>query len=182
MKGGSILKQSADRISHNISSGTIVDLIDVHNPTFMTNIKNVFKNKLVLNTTESIFLDFKKSTFHEVARDKYFDTLTAYKRKDKVDLMKHLSIPLYDIFKLSMKQNRPLPFTLYEDVKDIQFYMARIYSQHKHANNPNQTWHQVTCKFVYYDKLLGKEVAKFNVFERRESDTNQKDWRICHFD
>jgi len=42
-------------------------------------------------------MDFKKNTFHETAREKYHDTLKAYKRKDKIDLMKHLSVPLYDV-------------------------------------------------------------------------------------
>ena len=74
------------------------DLQDAHTPTTLTGIKNLFKNRIVLNTTEQIFMDFKKNTFHETAREKYHDTLKAYKRKDKIDLMKHLSVPLYDVF------------------------------------------------------------------------------------
>ncbi len=79
----------------------------MHHPTALTGLKNLFKNRIILNTTEQIFLDFKKNTFHETARDKYHDTMVAYKRKDKVDLMKHLSVPLYDVItKYKEKENK----------------------------------------------------------------------------
>jgi len=35
------------------------------------------------------------------AKDRYFETASAFDRKDKVDLMKYLSTPLYDVIKFS---------------------------------------------------------------------------------
>lgn len=32
------------------------------------------------------------------AKDRYFEMMDAYKRKDKVDLIRMLSVPLYDVF------------------------------------------------------------------------------------
>jgi hypothetical protein len=61
-------------------------------------------------------------------------------------------------------------------------FLARIYSLHKHAMNPLQTWHQVTMKFVFQDPETKKEITKHNVFERREADNNIKDWRICYLE
>ena len=40
----------------------------------------------------------------------------------------------------------------------------------------------MTVKFVYVDKETNKDVVKYNVFERRESDNSEKDWRICKLD
>ena len=40
----------------------------------------------------------------------------------------------------------------------------------------------MTCKFSFNDKETKKDVVKYNVLERREADSNIKDWRICHID
>ena len=64
----------------------------------------------------------------------------------------------------------------------LTYEIARVYSLHKHALNPSQTWHQLTMKFICQDPELNKEVTKYNVFERREVDSSINDWRICHLD
>ena len=61
-------------------------------------------------------------------------------------------------------------------------FIARIYSLHKHNLNPNQTWHQLTLKFICKDLETKKEVPQFNVFERREVDSASADWRLCHIE
>lgn len=127
-----------------------------------------------------MFPDFKKSQFPEEAKSKYIDAVRAFKRQDKSDLMKHLSFPLYEvthantitssrltdlpppsqIFKLSIKQDRQLPFQFYDEIKDIKLHMgipslyffhliyshaispcpARVYTAQK-TGIPSQTWH-----------------------------------------
>ena len=60
------------------------------------------------------------------AKDRYFEFLEAYNRKDKVDLIRLLSVPLYDVLeylyhqivKVSLKDNKPLPFKLYKEMTD----------------------------------------------------------------
>ena len=59
-------------------------------------------------------------------------------------------------------------------------YIVRIYSLHK--LNPNQIWHQITLKYVFFDTESKKEVEKYNVLERRESDSSINDWRICYIE
>ena len=56
------------------------------------------KTKMILSQTESAFLDFRRKEFPVVAKDNYYELLKAYKRKDKVALMKVLSIPLNDVY------------------------------------------------------------------------------------
>lgn len=56
------------------------------------------KTKMILSQTESAFLDFRRKEFPVVAKDNYYELLKAYKRKDKVSLMKVLSIPLNDVY------------------------------------------------------------------------------------
>ena len=56
------------------------------------------KTKMILSQTESAFLDFRRKEFPVVAKDNYYELLKAYKRKDKVALMKFISIPLNDVF------------------------------------------------------------------------------------
>jgi len=53
---------------------------------------------LILNQTEAAFLDFKRNEFPQHARATYESLLNGYRRKDKVELMKVLSVPLYDVF------------------------------------------------------------------------------------
>ena len=60
-------------------------------------VKNFFKNRVVLNQTESVFMDFKRKNFPVDARNQYHKVFEAYKKKDKVDLMKILSVPLFDV-------------------------------------------------------------------------------------
>ncbi|EGR33489.1 phosphatidylinositol-4-phosphate 5-kinase, putative [Ichthyophthirius multifiliis] len=178
-----VAKQNLEQISAKISSGTIIDFEELHQKSLHLKIKNYIKNKIALNSTKAIFQDFKPNLYHETARDKYLDVFNAYKKHDKVELMKHLSVPLYDIFKTSIKKNRPLPFTLYDELIDISVVMARVYSLDKHLNSRANTWHQITCQFVFHDKLLKQDIKKYNVFERRQiENTIPNSWRICHFD
>lgn len=37
-------------------------------------------------------------------------------------------------------------------------------------------------KFSFIDPETKKDVIKYNVLERRESDSSEKDWRICKLD
>jgi len=37
----------------------------------------------------------------------------------------------------------------------------------------------MTIKFCCVDEETNKDLVKFNVFERREADSSEKDWRIC---
>ena len=60
--------------------------------------KNIFKNRVALSQTESCFIDFKRKTFPEMARNQYHLIYEAHRRKDKVDLMKLLSVPLFDVY------------------------------------------------------------------------------------
>jgi len=60
-------------------------------------VKNFFKNRVVLNQTESVFMDFKRKNFPVDARNQYHKVFEAYKRKDKVDLMRILSVPMFDV-------------------------------------------------------------------------------------
>lgn len=72
-----------------------------------------------------------------------------------------------------------LPFELFSEVIDVNIVQARIYSQQKHNLNPFVTWHQITCEFVYADPNNKKEIIRYNVFERRECDSEPNSWRIC---
>ncbi len=69
-------------------------------------LKNHFKTRMILSQTESAFLDFKRNAFPNQARDQYDLVLKAYKRKDKVDLMKNLSVPMFNV---SRKKQNKLP-------------------------------------------------------------------------
>ncbi|CAK77647.1 unnamed protein product (macronuclear) [Paramecium tetraurelia] len=174
--------KEAERISSKISSPMIVDLFESQGSGIMPYLKNALKTRLALNQTESCFIDFKRSQFPLFAKDRYFEFLETYNRKDKVDLIRLLSVPLYDIVKVSLKDNKPLPFKLYKEMTDAQLVQARLFSQKKMALQSSQTWHQITVKFNFIDPETKKDVVKYNVLERRESDSSEKDWRICKLD
>jgi hypothetical protein len=72
-------------------------------------LKNKFKTTFVLNQTETAFIDFKRGEFPDTAKEIYDNVLVAYRKKDKVDLMKSLSGPLYDVKKFRRK-NKTLDF------------------------------------------------------------------------
>ncbi|CAD8074156.1 unnamed protein product [Paramecium sonneborni] len=174
--------KEAERISSKISSPMIVDLFESQGSGIFPYLRSSFKTRLALNQTESCFIDFKRSQFPLFAKDRYFEFLEAYNRKDKVDLIRLLSVPLYDIVKVSLKDNKPLPFKLYKEMTDASLVQARLYSQKKMALQSSQTWHQITVKFNFIDPETKKDVIKYNVLERRESDSSEKDWRICKLD
>ncbi|KRX06589.1 hypothetical protein PPERSA_13068 [Pseudocohnilembus persalinus] len=176
------IKYTVNRISSGISSPVIVDQNEFKNQGLIGKVKNEIKTRMVCNTTQSVFIDFKRSTFPEVAKDKYYDILQAYKRKDKVDLMKYLSIPLYDLVKANLKNGTPLPFKFYDEIVMVNLLQARVFSLHKHGNNPAETWHQMTCRYIFYDKENKKEITQYNVLERREVDKEGMTWRMCHID
>jgi hypothetical protein len=81
-------------------------------------VKNSVKNRIVLNQSEAIFNTFKRKEFNDFAYNRYLEFVSAYKKKDKVDLINILSIPLYDVnnninikaIKSSLKDKRDLPF------------------------------------------------------------------------
>ena len=95
------------------------------------------------------------------AKDRYFELKQAYKRKDKVLLMRILSIPLYDViekkllsifkvFRDSIKKKRELPFVFYNTIVDVKlvqgisllnYFLARIFAANKIGGNPKTTWH-----------------------------------------
>ena len=52
-----------------------------------------------MSQTETVFLDFKRKEFPVTARNQYHKVFEAYKKKDKIDLMKLLSIPMFDVGK-----------------------------------------------------------------------------------
>ncbi|CAD8079181.1 unnamed protein product [Paramecium sonneborni] len=97
--------KEAERISSKISSPMIVDLYESQGSGIFAYLKNSFKTKLALNQTEQCFidirnlnsLDFKRSQFPLFAKNRYFEFLEAYNRKDKVDLIRLLSVPLLDV-------------------------------------------------------------------------------------
>jgi len=68
----------------------------------MSVLRNSMTNRKIIKQTEATFLDFKKKTFHEDAKYLYDDVYSAYYRKDKVELMKFLSAPLYEVIITSL--------------------------------------------------------------------------------
>lgn len=108
-KAPKLAKQASDRISEGISSGNIIVMIKIKQIKILKDLnefKNInifgkcrafFKNRIILNQTESIFIDFKRKTFPEIARNQYHKVYEAVKRKDKIDLMRVVSIPYYDV-------------------------------------------------------------------------------------
>lgn len=78
-----------------------------------------------MNQTESVFIDFKRKEFPNTARDQYHRLYEALERKDKVELMKIVSVPLYDLMKICLKEKRELPFKIYEDVLDIKLVQGK---------------------------------------------------------
>ena len=60
--------------------------------------KNYMRNHSILTQTESAFIDFSKKTIPDHATLSYERMYEAYKKKDRVGLMKSLSIPLYDVW------------------------------------------------------------------------------------
>lgn len=121
------MKDSVERISSKISSSIIVDQNDFMSANPIGKVKNMFKTRLILNQTESFFIDFKRKEFPNFARDRYYTLQTAFKRKDKVDLMKLLSIPLYDIFKDSLKNKVQPPFTFYPHILDASLVQGQLF-------------------------------------------------------
>eukprot|EP01015_Nassula_variabilis_P023309 TRINITY_DN4352_c0_g1_i7.p1 TRINITY_DN4352_c0_g1~~TRINITY_DN4352_c0_g1_i7.p1 ORF type:complete len:168 (-),score=21.29 TRINITY_DN4352_c0_g1_i7:131-634(-) len=160
----------------------IIDSDEFRNANAIIRLKNLIKTRFVINQTEGCFVDFKRKEFPAQAADIYLKVFEAYKRKDKVDLMKYLSIPLYDIFKISIKENKQLPFNLYPTISDVQLMQARIYNPSKEGNSRTQTWHQLTMKFEFVNEEDKSNHVKYNVFERREADPSKDDWRLCQIE
>lgn len=56
-----------------------------------------------------------------------------------------------------------------------------MYIKGKMGVNTRETWHQLTLKFNFITKD-NKDVTKYNIMERREIDSMEKDWRICYLE
>lgn len=78
-----------------------------------------------------------------------------------------------------IKDGNELPFRIYPEISDVSLVMARMCAGKNFGSTSAATWHQMTLKFVFVDPTNNKDVVKYNVFERRESDASEKDWRIC---
>lgn len=59
--------------------------------------------------------------------------------------------------------------------------LARMYNKGKMGANPKESWHQMTLRFNFIDSD-NKDIVKHSVFERREADPLEKDWRICYLE
>lgn len=73
------------------------DLNEFRSTNYFGIIKCFFKNKMIMNQTETVFLDFKRKEFPVTARNHYHKVFEAFKKKDKIDLMNLLSIPMFDV-------------------------------------------------------------------------------------
>lgn len=108
-----IAKMAADRFSEGVSSGIIVvwcahflqqynwyltqDHFEFANKNLIARIKNSIKTRHSLNLAEGCFVDFRRKDFPAQAAEFYLTLNKAVHRKDKVELMKRLSVPLYDV-------------------------------------------------------------------------------------
>jgi hypothetical protein len=56
-----------------------------------------------------------------------------------------------------------------------------MYNAGKLGANAKESWHQITLRFHLVD-AENRDVVRHNVFERREIDSSEKDWRICYLE
>ena len=173
-------KKAMEMFSSAVSSGVLVDQYDHSTSSIIKKSTNFFKNRFYLSQTESVFLDFKRKTFPNLAISKHVNLHAYLKEKNKVELMKLLSYPLYENFKGIIKQNDQSSlesYCLYPEISDAAILQSRIYNASKSGVSSSLSWHQVTVKFYTENKEF------VNVFERREIDNISEDqWRICYLE
>ena len=167
----------------------------------MTKLRNSIKTRTVLNQSEGLFLDFDRKIFPEQSAYIYNEIVEGFKKKDKVTLIRYCSVPIYDVFLIifnnrfclkhwQTKIKQILRFLLFFmimllilnlfKVKKLLKKLARIFSHDLHNFNSTVTWHQIMMKMTF--DLDGKDVYQYNVFERREVDSENLAWRIAHIE
>eukprot|EP00357_Protocruzia_adherens_P037721 CAMPEP_0115042932 /NCGR_PEP_ID=MMETSP0216-20121206/46562_1 /TAXON_ID=223996 /ORGANISM="Protocruzia adherens, Strain Boccale" /LENGTH=126 /DNA_ID=CAMNT_0002425145 /DNA_START=91 /DNA_END=468 /DNA_ORIENTATION=- len=125
---------------------------------------------------EQDFAHFKRKEFPDTAVDIYDDLLKAYKRRDKVELMRILSAEYYDIFKSSIRDKKPLPgIKLYKKILKASLVQSRTVAL-KNSTDDADNFAQITIEFVFKDEETGDKLKKYNVFERKFTDKDEKDW------
>lgn len=178
----SLATSSFKRLVNSSSSKTIVDYTDHLSTNMFTQIMNKLKTNTCLNQTEGLFLDFQRSTFENQALDTYDNFVEAIEKKQKLELMKMCSYPMHEIVLAHMKDSKcPLGFVLHKHPVSAKIKQARIFSLDTHNMNSAVTWHQLVIEFGFKNKD-GSKFYKHNVFERREDETETRQWRITHIE
>ena len=116
------VEQVMRRLTKEVSSFTVVvlpahqDIADLQNPNPLVRLQNFVKSSVVLNQTEGIFPDFKRSEFDKTAIAIYEAARDATIYNDKATMLSVLSYPLHELLTLTMHQKVKMPFRYYERI------------------------------------------------------------------
>ena len=97
------IKSVLPKLSHDISSGTISDGLDLNSNGVLSKLTNNIKTRIVLNQTEGCFSNFKRKEFPDQAVNIYKDIKSAFQAQNKLILMQNVSYPLYTVFFLFLR-------------------------------------------------------------------------------
>lgn len=154
-------------------------IVDTYNPkaSLLPRLYHRVLTGFYLSQIKGSFMDFSKSEFPATATSIYSKLYESAKKHDKSALQEVLTIPNYDLFKMCLKNRKPLPYQLYKTVSQANIVHCRLTSE-KGNQVETQTFAHVTVLF-HCKSESGEQREQLGIYERRIDNKQPYAWKIA---
>ena len=142
-------------------------------------ISNLIKEKIEnyhnLKNLKKTFHNFDKKYILELTETNYMNLRKNLEKKNKSELMKLLSFPLYYKFEEAIENNQKLNIVLNENLDSCK--IIKINNYERKNEEEYQKWYQIVLEAMTRDKK-NNYLKQYIVLEREENELNEEDWKI----
>jgi len=154
-------------------------IVDTYNPKagLLSQLYHRALTSFYLSQVKGSFMDFNKSDFPTTAVGIYAKLRESAKKNDKAILQDVLTLPNYDLFKMCLKNRKPLPYQLYKEVAQAKIVHCRMTSE-KGNQVEMQTFAHVTV-LLHCQSESGEPRTQLGIYERRMDNKQPHAWKIA---
>lgn len=154
-------------------------IVDTYNPkaSLLPRLYHRALTGFYLSQVKGSFMDFSKSEFPTTAISIYTKLRESAKKNDKALLQDLLTLPNYDLFKMCLKNHKPLPYQLYKEVAQAKIVHCRLTSE-KGNQVEAQTFAHITVLFRCQSES-GQPRTQLGIYERRIDNKEPYAWKVA---
>ena len=154
-------------------------IVDTYNPkaSLLPRLYHRVLTGFYLSQIKGSFMDFSKSGFPTTALSIYTKLRESAKKNDKTALQDLLTLPNYDLFKMCLKNHKPLPYHLYKTVAQAKIVHCSLTSE-KGNQVESQTFAHITVLFRCQSDS-GEPRTQLGIYERRIDNKEPYSWKIA---
>ena len=154
-------------------------IIDTYNPkaSLLLRLYHRVLTGFYLSQIKGSFMDFSKSEFPATAINIYSKLHESAKKNDKSALQDLLTLPNYDLFKMCLKNRKPLPYQLFKTVAEAKIVHCRLTAE-KGNQVESQTFAHITV-LLHCKAESGEQRTQLGIYERRIDNKQPYAWKIA---